>query len=82
MRKSSFAALLVAVLFAAGIPAGALADENTDGGFEKSLSSRQDLRSPIGTGSMSSGKSSESSEDVEVVEWGGVRIRVGIDDGP
>jgi len=76
--------VLLVGLFAVGIPAGALADENTDGGIEKRFSSQpvEDLRGPVGAGALPSDESSRFSDDVEVVEYGGMQFRVGIDDTP
>ncbi len=84
MKRSSFIPLLLVGLFVAGIPAGALADENTDGGIETMLSNEPagDLRAPVGAGSLPSEESSRWGKDVEVYEWGGLKFRVGIDDTP
>ena len=84
MKASSFITLLLVALLAVGIPAGALADENTDGGIEKSFSSQpvDDLRGPIGAGALASEETSKWGADVEVYEAGGLQFRVGIDDTP
>lgn len=52
--------------------------------MEKSFSGQpvDDLREPIGAGSLATGGTSKWGEDVEVYEWGGLQFRVGIDDTP